>query len=58
MDDLSHTLERRRPTPRFTLNRVALGLFFAISGGHKLFNLPARDADTNAARRRRAVPIT
>jgi putative oxidoreductase len=41
MDASLITLGAQAPNAAFTLNRVALGIFFAISGYHKLFN-PSR----------------
>jgi putative oxidoreductase len=38
MDASFITLGAQAPDAALTLNRVALGLFFAISGYHKLFN--------------------
>ena len=38
MDASLITLGAQAPDAALTLNRVALGLFFAISGYHKLFN--------------------
>ena len=43
MDASLITLGAQAPDAALTLNRVALGIFFAISGYHKLFN-PSRHA--------------
>ena len=43
MDASLITLGAQAPDAALTLNRVALGMFFAISGYHKLFN-PSRHA--------------
>ena len=43
MDASLITLGAQAPDAALTLNRVALGTFFAISGYHKLFN-PSRHA--------------
>ena len=43
MDASLITLGAQAPNAALTLNRVALGIFFAISGYHKLFN-PSRHA--------------
>jgi putative oxidoreductase len=43
MDASLITFGAQAPDAAFTLNRVALGIFFAISGYHKLFN-PSRHA--------------
>jgi putative oxidoreductase len=47
------------PDAALTLNRIALGLFFAISGYHKLFNAPRHAALTRTLQEDgvHAVPI-
>jgi len=59
MDASLITLGAQAPDAAFTLNRVALGMFFAISGYHKLFN-PSRHATLTQTLHDdgvRAVPI-
>ena len=59
MDVSLITLGAQAPDAALTLNRVALGLFFAISGYHKLFN-PSRHATLRQTLQDdgvRAVPI-
>jgi uncharacterized membrane protein YphA (DoxX/SURF4 family) len=59
MDASLITLGVQAPDAALTLNRVALGMFFAISGYHKLFN-PSRHATLTQTLRDdgvRAVPI-
>ena len=59
MDASLITLGLQAPDAAFTLNRMALGMFFAISGYHKLFN-PSRHATLKQTLQDdgvRAVPI-
>ena len=59
MDASLITLGAQAPDAALTLNRVALGMFFAISGYHKLFN-PSRHATLTRTLQDdgvRAVPI-
>jgi uncharacterized membrane protein YphA (DoxX/SURF4 family) len=59
MDASLITLGAQAPGAALTLNRVALGMFFAISGYHKLFN-PSRHATLTQTLQDdgvRAVPI-
>ena len=59
MDTSLITLGAQAPGAALTLNRVALGMFFAISGYHKLFN-PSRHATLTQTLQDdgvRAVPI-
>ena len=59
MDSSLITLGAQAPDAALTLNRVALGMFFAISGYHKLFN-PSRHATLKQTLQDdgvRAVPI-
>ena len=59
MDASLITLGAQAPDAALTLNRVALGMFFAISGYHKLFN-PSRQATLTQTLQDdgvRAVPI-
>jgi putative oxidoreductase len=59
MDASLITLGAQAPDAALTLNRVVLGMFFAISGYHKLFN-PSRHATLTQTLQDdgvRAVPI-
>jgi putative oxidoreductase len=59
MDAALITLGAQAPGAALTLNRVALGVFFAISGYHKLFN-PSRHATLTQTLQDdgvRAVPV-